>query len=361
MTAATPTLLVTGAAGFIGSNFVRRWLAAQAGAVVAVDKLTYAGNLSNLAEVQSNPNYTFVAADICDEARMSQLMHQYRPSALINFAAETHVDRSIATPSAFIETNVAGTYGLLEGARGFIAALAPAARKAFRFVQISTDEVYGSLAPDAAPWDEMQPYAPNSPYAASKASADHLVRAYHATYDLPVLITNCCNNFGPNQYPEKLIPLVVYNAARGAQIPVYGDGLNVRDWLFVGDHCAALRRVLAVGQPGATYHVSARNERSNVDIVTHICDLVDELLPGAAARRDLIEMVPDRPGHDRRYALDPGKIEAELGWRPSVEFGVALRHTVAWYLDNAEWMQAVTGDDRYAQWMHANYANRSTA
>ena len=344
--AANGPLMITGAAGFMGSNFVRRWLAAQVGPIVAVDKLTYAGNLRNLLEVQSDPNYTFVAADICEQARMLQLMRQYRPSAVINFAAETRIDRSSTAPDAFIKTNVDGTHSLLEAARGALADLASPAREAFRFVHVSSDDVYGSLTLEAAPWDEAAPYAPSSPFAASKAAADHLVRSYHATYELPILITNCRDNFGPNQYPEELIPAVVLGAASGAPIPVYGDGGEVRDWLFVGDLCAALRRILRAGIPGDTYHVSARNERPNIELVTWICDLVDELLPAGGPRRNLIHRVPGPPGHDRRHALDPGKIEAELGWRPGVEFAVALTRTVAWCLDNVDWPQAVTGDER---------------
>jgi dTDP-glucose 4,6-dehydratase len=327
-------IFVTGGAGFIGSNFILDWLADQDEAVLNLDCLTYAGNLANLAPVANDARHVFVHGDIRDDALVASLLARYQPRALIHFAAESHVDRSIAAPGDFITTNINGTFTLLEAARAYWSVLERDARAAFRFLHVSTDEVYGALAPDGAPFTESTAYAPSSPYAASKAAADHLVRASHLTYGLPTLTTNCSNNYGPRQFPEKLIPLMIANALAGRHLPVYGDGLQVRDWLYVGDHCSALRTVLAKGVPGEVYNIGAACEMSNLELVRALCDLLDEAVPHPGSYHDLIAHVTDRPGHDRRYAVDAGKIARELGWKPTQTFGAGMMKTVQWYLDN---------------------------
>jgi dTDP-glucose 4,6-dehydratase len=354
------TILVTGGAGFIGSNFVLTWLQASGASVVNLDLLTYAGNPANLASLDGNPRYSFVRGDICDAELVRSLLEQHRPRALVHFAAESHVDRSIASPEAFIRTNVQGTFVLLEQARTYWSSLDDADRAAFRFLHVSTDEVYGSLGKDDPAFAETTAYAPNSPYAASKAASDHLARAYHHTWGLPVLTTNCSNNYGPFQFPEKLIPLVILNALEGKPLPVYGDGMNVRDWLFVEDHCSAIRTVLDKGRIGETYNIGGNSERTNLDVVKTICDLVDEMrpAPGLASRRRLITFVKDRPGHDRRYAIDAAKLSRELGWTPAEQFETGLRKTVRWYLDHGAWVDSVrTG--AYREWIAQNYSERS--
>jgi dTDP-glucose 4,6-dehydratase len=334
------TLLITGGAGFIGSNLVHYALSHTSDRIVVVDKLTYAGSLLNLEAPLKDPRVTFLEADIADRSAMTRVFSDHRPAAVINLAAETHVDRSIDGPRLFVETNIVGTFTLLDVARAFVDSLSSAARGAFRFLHVSTDEVYGSLG-DAGRFDEETAYAPNSPYAASKAGADHLARAYAQTYALPVLITNCSNNYGPFQFPEKLIPLMVLNAIDGRPLPIYGDGGNVRDWLHVEDHCAGLLLVLAKGRVGEKYNVGGGNERTNLEIVDLICDAVDELCPAATGRRAQKTFVPDRPGHDRRYAIDATKIRRELGWAPRHTFESGLRETVRWYLDHREWCEQV--------------------
>ncbi len=353
------TILVTGGAGFIGSNFVLTGLKSDAGPIVNLDLLTYAGNAANLASVDADSRYTFVRGDICDGELVASLLRRHRPRAVVHFAAESHVDRSIVAPEAFIRTNVMGTFTLLEQSRAYWAELDEISRAAFRFLHVSTDEVYGTLAPADPPFSETTPYAPNSPYAASKAGSDHLVRAYFHTFRLPVLTTNCSNNYGPFQFPEKLIPLMILNALEAKPLPVYGDGKNVRDWLFVEDHCSAIRTVLKNGRPGETYNIGGNSERANIDVVTAICDLVDELRPNPAIgpRRKLIAYVQDRPGHDRRYAIDARKITHELDWRPAEQFEGGLRKTVRWYLENRDWIDSVrTG--AYREWIARNYAAR---
>jgi dTDP-glucose 4,6-dehydratase (EC 4.2.1.46) len=333
------TLLVTGGAGFIGGNFVHQ--AINAGHhVVNLDKLTYAGNLATLAGLNGSGDHTFVQGDIGDQALVAQLLGQYRPSAIVNFAAESHVDRSIDGPAAFVQTNVNGTLALLEAARDHVASLPVAEAAAFRFLHVSTDEVYGSLGNEGR-FTEHTPYAPNSPYSASKAASDHLVRAFHHTYGLPTLTTNCSNNYGPWQFPEKLIPLVLQKALANEELPVYGDGRNVRDWLFVEDHCEAIFAVLAGGRPGETYNVGGDSERMNIDVVHAICDLLDARIPAKQPRRDLVRFVRDRPGHDRRYAIDASKIRDELGWRPRHDFTSGLARTIDWYLANQPWVAGI--------------------
>jgi dTDP-glucose 4,6-dehydratase len=355
------TILVTGGAGFIGSNFVLDWLANSEEPLVNLDKLTYAGNLENLRAAQVNPAHLFVHGDVADRTLVQQLLDKQAPRAIVHFAAESHVDRSIHGPREFIDTNVIGTFNLLEETRAYLGKIGDAAREAFRFVHVSTDEVYGSLAPADPPFRETSPYAPNSPYAASKAASDHLVRAWHETYGLPALITNCSNNYGPYQFPEKLIPLMILNAISGKPLPVYGDGGNVRDWLYVQDHCAALRLVLARGRPGETYNVGGSSERANIDVVRAVCALLDEARPGRRKTHDeLISFVADRPGHDRRYAIDASKISRELGWRPAESFETGLRKTVAWYLDNPEWVAHVMSGS-YRSWIEKNYGKRGAA
>ena len=342
--------LVTGGAGFIGSNFVRLALARTPARIVVLDKLTYAGNLESLADVAGSPRFHFVRADIADRSAVEQTLREHRPTALLNFAAESHVDRSIDGPAAFVQTNVVGAFTLLEAARRHLAGLDAATRARFRFLHVSTDEVYGSLGPSGA-FTEASPYDPRSPYAATKAAADHLVRAYAATYGLPVLITNCSNNYGPYQFPEKLIPLMVLNALDGKPLPIYGDGGNVRDWIFVEDHCAGILRVLEAGQPGERYNIGANEERANLALVEAICDRLELVAPaagnprlrGAGATRyaDLVRFVPDRPGHDRRYAIDAGRMRSELGWRPAHDLGSGLDATVRWYLEHRDWCESV--------------------
>lgn len=348
-------ILVTGGAGFIGSNFVLDWLAAGGEPVVNLDALTYAGNRRNLAALEGDARHVFVHGDIGDRVLVAALLERHRPRALLHFAAESHVDRSISGPEAFLRTNVMGTLNLLEAVRTYWAGLPEPQRRDFRFLQVSTDEVYGSLPPDAPAFTEQHRYEPNSPYAASKAGADHLVRAWHHTYGLPVLTTNCSNNYGPFHFPEKLIPLMIVNALAGKPLPVYGDGRQVRDWLYVGDHCSAIRAVLERGRPGQTYNIGGWNEQANIDIVHQVCSLLDELSPdpaGPYAR--LITHVTDRPGHDRRYAIDARKIEAELGWRPAESFASGLRRTVQWYLSHGDWVRDVqTG--AYREWMDRQY------
>ncbi|MGH9605064.1 MAG: dTDP-glucose 4,6-dehydratase [Terracidiphilus sp.] len=356
------TILVTGGAGFIGSNFVLSWLAAVGSPVVNLDLLTYAGNAANLSALENDSRHELVRGDICDADLIASLLRTHHPRAIVHFAAESHVDRSIASPESFIRTNVHGTFTLLDQAKVYWSGLGEAERAAFRFLHVSTDEVYGSLGPEDAAFCETTAYAPNSPYAASKAASDHLARAYRHTFGLPVLATNCSNNYGPFQFPEKLVPLMILNALEGKPLPVYGDGKNVRDWLFVEDHCAAIRCVLERGQVGETYNIGGNSERANIDVVTAICGLVDEMRPAAGQepRRTLIAFVEDRPGHDRRYAIDASKITRELGWRPAQRFEAGLRKTVRWYLDNAEWIEGVrTGE--YRDWIARNYTSRAAA
>ena len=353
------TILVTGGAGFIGSNFVLSWLESAGTHVVNLDLLTYAGNPANLDSLKVDARHSLVQGDIADAELVASLLSEHQPRAILHFAAESHVDRSIVAPDAFIRTNVQGTFTLLEQAKKYWSSLTEEDQRAFRFLHVSTDEVYGTLGPDDAPFSETTPYAPNSPYAASKAGSDHLVRAYHHTFGLPVLTTNCSNNYGPFQFPEKLIPLMILNALEGKPLPVYGDGGNVRDWLYVEDHCSAIRTVLEKGRPGETYNVGGNSERKNQDVVTTICDLVDEMRPDAAigSRRKLITFVKDRPGHDRRYAINASKIARELGWAPAEKFESGLRRTVRWYLDHLDWVNNVrTG--AYLHWIEQNYAER---
>ena len=335
-----PTLLITGGAGFIGSNLVHYALAETSHRLVVVDKLTYAGSLLNLEQALKDPRVTFVRADIADAGAMARVFADGHPDAVVNLAAETHVDRSIDRPQSFIDTNVVGTFTLLEAARKHVASLGPADRQRFRFLHVSSDEVYGTLGPVGV-FSEETPYAPNSPYAASKAAADHIVRAYFHTYGLPTLTTNCSNNYGPYQFPEKLVPLMILNALDGRPLPIYGDGGNVRDWLHVADHCAGLLLVLRDGQPGGTYNIGGGNERTNLEIVDRICDALDETKPAGASHRSLKTFVPDRPGHDRRYAIDATKIRHELGWTPARTFDRGLRETVEWYVAHRDWCDAV--------------------
>ena len=352
-------ILVTGGAGFIGSNFILDWLAQSDEGVVNVDNLTYAGNLNNLQSLREDARHIFVKADICDSAAMTALLARHRPRAIIHFAAESHVDRSIHGPAAFIQTNVNGTFSLLEAARGYWSALDGAEKAAFRFLHVSTDEVYGSLTPDEAPFAETRQYAPNSPYSASKAAADHLVRAYHHTYGLPTLTTNCSNNYGPYHFPEKLIPLVIVNALAGKPLPIYGDGQQVRDWLYVGDHCAAIRVVLAEGAVGEVFNIGGWNEKANLDVVHTLCDILDDLMPrpDRSSYRAQITRVQDRPGHDRRYAIDARKLEHALGWTPAETFESGIRKTVQWYLANQPWVADVQSGD-YLKWVEKNYSDR---
>jgi dTDP-glucose 4,6-dehydratase len=354
------SILVTGGAGFIGSNFVLDWLAAGRGAVVNLDKLTYAGNPENLASVENSTAYTFVQGDICDAEMVASLLQKHKPRAVIHFAAESHVDRSIVGPEAFLRTNIDGTFTLLQAARAYYESLASADQGGFRFLHVSTDEVYGTLTPEAPAFHEETPYAPNSPYAASKAASDHLVRAWVHTYGLPAIITNCSNNYGPYQFPEKLIPLMIANALQGKSLPVYGDGQQVRDWLYVGDHASALRTVLEQGRVGETYNVGGGNQRSNLEVVERVCALLDELVPESKFKPhlQLVKYVTDRPGHDRRYAIDARKLGGELGWRAQESFETGLRKTVEWYLKNASWVENVTSG-AYQQWMTQNYSGRA--
>lgn len=350
------TILVTGGAGFIGSNFVLDWLAQSEEAVINLDLLTYAGNLDNLAKLKNDPRHVFVQGDIGDKDLVTRLFAEHRPRAVVNFAAESHVDRSIHGPEDFIRTNLLGTFTLLEAARGFAATTASESSE-FRFLHVSTDEVYGSLAPEAPAFSETNRYEPNSPYSASKAGSDHLVRAYFHTYGLPVLTTNCSNNYGPFQFPEKLIPLVIHNALNGKPLPIYGDGRQVRDWLYVTDHCTAIRRVLEQGRLGEVYNIGGWNERPNIEIVQTVCSILDALRPrnDGQSYADLITFVKDRPGHDRRYAIDASKIERDLGWRPSETFETGIRKTIEWYLENQSWVTKVV-DGSYRTWVEKQYA-----
>ena len=351
-------ILVTGGAGFIGSNFVIDWLAAEGEPVINLDKLTYAGNLANLQGICADKRHVFVKGDIADRALLDRLFAEHKPRAAVHFAAESHVDRSIHGPAEFVMTNVVGTFQLLEAARAYWQKLPVGAKASFRFLHVSTDEVYGSLAESDPAFSETTAYAPNSPYSASKAGSDHLVRAYHHTYGFPTLTTNCSNNYGPFQFPEKLIPLMISNALEGKPLPVYGDGRQVRDWLYVGDHCAAIRLVLARGRLGEVYNIGGNAERRNIDVVHALCDTLQSMRPRTDGYRGLVESVADRPGHDRRYAIDAAKIRAELGWSPSESFESAIARTVRWYLDNAAWIAAVKSG-AYRDWLDTNYAARS--
>ena len=350
------TVLITGGAGFIGANFVLDWVAQSDEKIVNLDKLTYAGNLESLASLKNNPRHVFVQGDIGDVALLPKLLAEHQPRAVLNFAAESHVDRSIHGPGEFIETNIVGTFRLLESVRGYWHGLNAQAQSQFRFLHVSTDEVYGSLEPQDPAFTEHHPFEPNSPYSASKAASDHLVRAWHHTYGLPVVTTNCSNNYGPLHFPEKLIPLMIVNALAGKPLPVYGDGMQVRDWLYVKDHCSAIRRVLEGGRLGETYNVGGWNEKPNIEIVKTVCALLDELRPRAdgASYTTQISYVKDRPGHDRRYAIDARKLEKELGWKPAETFETGIRKTVAWYLDNTEWVAHVQSG-AYRDWVSKQY------
>ena len=356
------TILITGAAGFIGANFVLDWLAQSQEPVVNLDKLTYAGNLETLASVQGDDRHIFVQGDIGDNALVSRLLAQHRPRAVINFAAESHVDRSIHSPDDFIQTNIVGTFRLLEAVRAYWGNLPADDKAAFRLLHVSTDEVYGSLGAGDAAFTEQHRYEPNSPYSASKAASDHLVRAYHHTYGLPVLTTNCSNNYGPYHFPEKLIPLMIVNALAGKPLPVYGDGMQIRDWLYVKDHCSAIRRVLEAGKLGEVYNIGGWNEKPNIDIVNTVCALLDELRPRAdgASYNTQISYVKDRPGHDRRYAIDASKIERDLGWKPAETFDTGIRKTVQWYLAHPQWVANVQSG-AYREWVQTQYAGTAEA
>jgi dTDP-glucose 4,6-dehydratase len=352
-------ILVTGGAGFIGSNFVLEWLKSSSEPVVNLDKLTYAGNLQNLETLSDNPNHIFVKGDIGDKALIPELLNKYKPRAVLNFAAESHVDRSIHGPEDFIQTNIVGTFHLLESVRAYWNGLASEDKTSFRFLHVSTDEVYGSLAAEDPAFTETHRYEPNSPYSASKAASDHLVRAYHHTYGLPVVTTNCSNNYGPYHFPEKLIPLIIHNALAGKNLPIYGDGQQIRDWLYVTDHCSAIRRVLDAGSLGETYNVGGWNEKANIDVVKTLCAILDELSPRAdgLSYATQITYVVDRPGHDRRYAIDARKLEKELGWKPAETFETGIRKTVEWYLANQSWVSNITSG-AYRQWLDQNYSAR---
>lgn len=354
-------ILVTGGAGFIGSNFILDWLAQHDESVVNLDKLTYAGNLNNLRSVHDDARHVFAHGDICDTDFVASLLERYHPRAIVHFAAESHVDRSIHGPTTFVDTNINGTFILLQAALKYWSGLEQVQKAAFRFLHVSTDEVYGSLGKDDPPFTETTAYAPNSPYSASKAASDHLVRCYHHTYGLPTLTTNCSNNYGPYHFPEKLIPLIIANALAGKSLPVYGDGKQVRDWLYVGDHCAAIRRVLEAGKPGETYNVGGWNEKANLEVVHVLCDILDTLSPArhSSSYRAQISHVTDRPGHDRRYAIDARKIACELGWKPAETFETGIRKTVRWYLDNQEWVRDVQSGD-YMCWLERNYDQRKS-
>lgn len=349
-------IIVTGGAGFIGSNFILDWFDHTDEPVLNLDKLTYAGNLENLADISSHPRYSFVKGDLGDRVLLKKLLAEYRPRAIINFAAESHVDRSIHGPEDFIQTNIVGTFRLLEAVRSYWIELDEAEKRSFRFLHVSTDEVYGTLSADAPPFTEQHCFAPNSPYSASKAASDHLVRAWHHTFNLPILTTNCSNNYGPYHFPEKLIPLMIVNALADKPLPIYGDGMQVRDWLYVKDHCGAIRRVLEKGEVGETYNIGGWNEKPNIEIVHHICALLDEFRPKAngISYKTQITFVTDRPGHDRRYAIDARKIEQELGWVPNETFETGIRKTVLWYLENADWVARVQ-DGSYRDWLEKHY------
>jgi dTDP-glucose 4,6-dehydratase len=352
-------ILVTGGAGFIGSNFVLEWLKSSSEPVLNVDKLTYAGNLQNLETLSDNPSHIFVKGDIGDKALIPELLNKHRPRAVLNFAAESHVDRSIHGPEDFIQTNIVGTFHLLESVRAYWNSLVLEDKTNFRFLHVSTDEVYGSLAAEDPAFTETHRYEPNSPYSASKAASDHLVRAYHHTYGLPVVTTNCSNNYGPYHFPEKLIPLIIHNALAGKNLPIYGDGQQIRDWLYVTDHCSAIRRVLDAGSLGETYNVGGWNEKANIDVVKTLCAILDELSPRAdgLSYATQITYVVDRPGHDRRYAIDARKLEKELGWKPAETFETGIRKTVEWYLANQSWVSNIISGT-YRQWLDQNYGAR---
>ena len=359
----TPScIIVTGGAGFIGAKFIEQWIAFEPEAVVNLDQLTYAGNPASLRGVECNPRYAFLHADIADFEAVSKLLARWKPVAVVNFAAESHVDRSIHGPGEFVQTNVMGTFQLLEAVRGYWTALAAADRRQFRFLHVSTDEVYGSLQANDAPFTERTAYAPNSPYAASKAASDHLVRAYHHTYGVPTITTHCSNNYGPYQFPEKLIPLMIVNALAGNPLPVYGDGMNVRDWLYVGDHCNALRLALRQGVPGETYNIGGDSERTNIDVVRTVCLILDALRPATHHKpyESLIQFVADRPGHDRRYAIDATKSRAAFGWLPAETFATGIEKTVRWYLDHPDWVQGVMSGE-YRRWLEKNYDKREAS
>lgn len=353
------TILTTGCAGFIGSNFIRHWLMSDGETVINLDKMTYAGNAQNLADLEDDERYIFVQGDICDQAAVTELLRRHRPRAIVHFAAESHVDRSIGGPADFIETNIIGTFRLLEATRDYWNQLGELERSSFRFLHVSTDEVYGSLEPLAPPFHENSAYAPNSPYSASKASSDHLVRAWHHTYNLPVVTTNCSNNYGPYHFPEKLVPLVILNALGGKALPIYGDGQQIRDWLYVEDHCRGIAAVLKNGRPGEVYNIGGWNEMTNLDVVSAICEILDEKRPRADGRSyaDQITFVADRPGHDRRYAIDARKIEHELGWRPLESFATGMHKTIDWYLENSQWVADVQSG-AYREWIDRNYTER---
>jgi dTDP-glucose 4,6-dehydratase len=360
MTHSPQPILITGGAGFIGSNFVHHWLASGLGPLINLDALTYAGNLESLASVADHPDYTFVHGNINDAALVTRLLKDRQPRAILHFAAESHVDRSILGPEAFLQTNITGTFTLLQAAREFHRALTVENREKFRFLHVSTDEVYGTLGPQDPAFREDTSYSPNSPYAASKAASDHLVRAWHHTYGLPTLITNCSNNYGPYQFPEKLIPLIIHNALKGKDLPVYGDGQQVRDWLFVQDHCRAIIRVLNDGIPGETYNLGGNNQRTNLSVINTICGLLDELAPDSPHKphANLIRFVTDRPGHDRRYAIDATKIQKDLSWFPEESFETGIRKTVQWYLNNSAWVDHITSGS-YKSWIASNYSTRN--
>jgi dTDP-glucose 4,6-dehydratase len=354
-------IFVTGGAGFIGSNFILDWLAQSDETVLNIDKLTYAGNLHNLRTLQHDTRHTFVQADINDTEKITLLLREYRPRAILHFAAESHVDRSIHGPAEFINTNINGTFQLLEASRAYWHSLPEADKNTFRFLHVSTDEVFGSLTPSDAPFSETTAYAPNSPYSASKAASDHLVRAYHHTYGLPTLTTHCSNNYGSYHFPEKLIPLVITNALAGKPLPIYGDGLQIRDWLYVGDHCTAIRHVLAQAQAGTSYNIGGWNEQTNLSVVGKTCELLDQLQPKSnGCYSDQITFVKDRPGHDQRYAIDARKIEKDLGWKPAETFDTGLRKTVEWYLQNGEWIQQVQSGE-YVNWVNLQYQDQPTS
>lgn len=351
-------IIVTGGAGFIGSNFVNAWVKGGLGQVINLDKLTYAGNLANLADIEGNVQHLFVQGDIADRVLIDDLLKQHQPCAIVNFAAESHVDRSIHAPGEFIQTNIVGTFNLLEAARAYWSDLGEEYKAKFRFLHVSTDEVYGSLSATDPAFTETKAYEPNSPYSASKAASDHLVRAYYHTYKFPVLTTNCSNNYGPYHFPEKLIPLVIHNALAGKPLPIYGNGQQIRDWLYVEDHCSAIRRVLEVGKTGEVYNIGGWNEKANLDVVHTLCDILDIEKPKQSGRyRDQITFVTDRPGHDQRYAIDASKIERELGWKPTETFETGILKTVKWYLSHQDWVQNVTSGE-YKNWVNKNYQER---
>ncbi|HSI38708.1 MAG TPA: dTDP-glucose 4,6-dehydratase [Methylotenera sp.] len=353
------TIIVTGGAGFIGANFVLAWVKLGLGTVVNLDKLTYAGNLENLQDIQHNPNHIFVHGDIADKVLLAKLLHEHQPCAVVNFAAESHVDRSIHGPEDFIQTNVVGTFHLLEEVRAYWNGLSTEHRQNFRFLHVSTDEVYGSLGKDEAAFTENHAYAPNSPYSASKAASDHLVRAYHHTYGLPTLTTNCSNNYGPLHFPEKLIPLIIHNALAGKPLPIYGNGQQIRDWLYVEDHCAAIRRVLEAGKVGEVYNVGGWNEKPNIEVVRTLCRMLDAKKPRTDGKSyaDQITFVEDRPGHDQRYAIDATKLANQLGWKPQETFETGIEKTVNWYLENQDWVKNVTSGE-YRNWVQTHYTER---